>query len=282
VREAAARAQCQNNLKQIGLALHNFHDTYKVFPASGWTVGTIGPGNPAGKAHGWRTLVLPFVEQTNLQKLVDFNKHWWDEPPNLTAAANNVGLYICPSAPRPPPVTSAIAKPPRPALTFANPPANTDYEAIMGVQPCINTTLYATQPINRSIMHRNSEVKMVHVTDGTSNTIGIVECPSRPLVYFGKVPDSATSNDQGICWADSEGAFSLDGSNDNGSVQCQGPTLTPKALNATNFNEPYSFHAGGANFLFGDGHVHFISENISLLTFAALCTRAAGEVVSDF
>ena len=71
VREAAARTQCQNNLKQLGLALHNFHDTNDVFPASGWT--TAGPGNPAGKFVGWRPLTLPYIEQENLQKLYDFN-----------------------------------------------------------------------------------------------------------------------------------------------------------------------------------------------------------------
>src|SRR5262245_15275854 len=70
VREAASRMSCQNNLKQLGLALHNFHDTNKVFPASGWTM--AGPGNPAGKFVGWRPLTLPYIEQENLQKLYDF------------------------------------------------------------------------------------------------------------------------------------------------------------------------------------------------------------------
>src|SRR5262245_18492453 len=83
VREAAARIQCQNNLKQLGLALHNFHDTYQVFPASGWT--TAGPGNPGGKFVGWRPLTLPFIEQENLQKLYDFNSNWW-EGTNAVAA----------------------------------------------------------------------------------------------------------------------------------------------------------------------------------------------------
>src|SRR5687767_15287095 len=67
VRDAAARIQCQNNLKQLGLALHGFHDAQGAFPASGWT--TAGPGNPAGKFVGWRPLTLPYIEQENLQKL---------------------------------------------------------------------------------------------------------------------------------------------------------------------------------------------------------------------
>ncbi len=70
VREAAARTQCQNNLKQIGLALHNFHGAQNTFPASGWT--TVGPGNPNGKAVGWRPLILPYLEREDLQRLFDF------------------------------------------------------------------------------------------------------------------------------------------------------------------------------------------------------------------
>jgi prepilin-type N-terminal cleavage/methylation domain-containing protein/prepilin-type processing-associated H-X9-DG protein len=278
VRESAARAQCQNNLKQIGLALHNFHDTNKTFPASGWT--KAGTGNPAGKAHGWRTLILPFVEQQNLQKIIDFNKNWWDEPPNLTAAAIPVSFYVCPSTPPPPPVTSAVAQPPRPAMTFAMPPAPTDYEAIMGVQPSVDPALYSTQPENRAVMHRNSAIRIVEITDGTSSTIMVVECAARPLIYRGRVKLSGPGNNQGICWADSEGAFSLDGSNIDGSQQGLGPILTPRPMNATNENEPYSFHVSGCNFLFADGHVQFISESVPLLTFAALCTRARGEVLS--
>ena len=75
-RNSAARVQCQNNLKQVGLALHNFHDVNNVFPASGWTMS--GPGNPAGKYVGWRPLILPYIEQANLRKLYDINRHWWE------------------------------------------------------------------------------------------------------------------------------------------------------------------------------------------------------------
>src|SRR6187551_1530095 len=84
VREAAARIQCANNLKQLGLALHNFHDSNQAFPASGWT--TSGPGNPLGKYVGWRPLTLPYIEQENLQKLFTFSLNWW-ETQNLAAAA---------------------------------------------------------------------------------------------------------------------------------------------------------------------------------------------------
>src|SRR5687767_7127352 len=92
-REAAARAQCANNLKQLGLALHNFHDVNNSFPPSGYT--TVGPGNPAGKFVGWRPLTLPYIEQENLKKLYDFNSDWWAGT-NPTAAAVPVKTYQCP------------------------------------------------------------------------------------------------------------------------------------------------------------------------------------------
>jgi prepilin-type N-terminal cleavage/methylation domain-containing protein/prepilin-type processing-associated H-X9-DG protein len=289
VREAAARVQCQNNLKQMGLAVHNYHDTYQFFPASGWT--RAGAGNPAGKWHSWRSAILPFVEQDNLRRLFDLNSHWW-EGPNLAAAVYPVRMYECPSTGTRLSITSAVAKPSpapgRPALTFAQPLAPTDYEAIQGVQhgsinPHLPAPLYDAN--NRfSVMHRDSKNAVTAVSDGTSSTIMVVECAARPLVFRGRVANPALSNDQGIGWADNEGPFSLDGAAADGSAEGCGPAGgCTSAMNRRNDNEPYSFHSGGGNFLFADGHVRFVRESVDLVTFAALCTRAAGEVVAgDF
>lgn len=283
VRDAAARVQCQNNMKQLGLALHNFHDSHGVFPASGWTM--AGPGNPAGKSVGWRPLTLPFIEQENLQKLYDFNLNWW-EGTNTVAAAVPVKTYQCPSVPERADVMSAIAHPPRPAMTFSNPIAPTDYEAIMGVQPgSINPHLGSTfySAGNRfSVMYRNSRTRMTDVADGTSSTIMVVECGARPLVFRNRSAQSALANDQGIGWADSEGPFSLDGASADGSFEGCGADCRI-AMNKRNDNEPFSFHSVGANFLFSDGHIQFVRDSVSLTTLAALCTRAGGEVVpGDF
>lgn len=279
VREAAARVQCQNNLKQLGLALHNFHDTNTVFPASGWT--TAGPGNPAGKYVGWRPLTLPYIEQENLQRLFDFNLNWW-EGNNLIAAATVVKTYQCPSAPFRN-VPSAVAKSPRPALTGLNPPlATTDYEAIMGVQPAsIDPVLYNAG--NRfSVMFRNSRVKMTEISDGTSSTIMVLETAARPAVYRNRTAMPSLNNDQGISWADSEGPYSLDGANADGSLEgCTPASGCTHAMNKKNDNEPYSFHSGGINAVFADGHVQFIRESIPLAALAAMSTRAAGEIFID-
>jgi prepilin-type processing-associated H-X9-DG protein len=130
-------------------------------------------------------------------------------------------------------------------------------------------------------MYRNSNVNLTQVYDGTSSTIMVIECAARPLVYRGRVSRPDLSNDQGIGWVDSEGGFSLDGSNADGSLQGQGPLLTPKAMNATNENEPYSFHPQGCNFLFADGHTRFLRETIDLQFFASMVTRNAGEVINE-
>jgi prepilin-type processing-associated H-X9-DG protein len=106
------------------------------------------------------------------------------------------------------------------------------------------------------------------------------ESSARPLIFRGRIPRPDLSNDQGHGWVDSEALFSVDGSNEDGSLQGLGPILTPRAINATNENEAYSFHPGGANFLFADGHVVFVRESVNLLTFAALLTRKAGEFVN--
>jgi prepilin-type N-terminal cleavage/methylation domain-containing protein/prepilin-type processing-associated H-X9-DG protein len=275
-RESSRRASCANNMRQLGLAVIGFEAQHGVFPASSWT--TVGPGNPAGKNVGWRTLILPFVEQTNLRDLYNFKKDWW-EPENLKVAPFQIDLYLCPTTPERMLVTSAVAQGARPAMTFPEPLAPTDYEAIMGVQKVINPTLYATAATNRSIMFRNSSVKIATVRDGTSQTIMVVECAARPLTFRKNVPYPNIPNNQGQGWIDNEGSFSLDGADASGTITGKGPVDTPVVMNATNENEPYAFHTGGGNFLFGDGHVTFLMETMDIATFAALCTRAAREVV---
>lgn len=286
VREAAARTQCTNNLKQLGLALHNFHDTNNTFPASGWTM--AGPGNPAGRFVGWRPLILPYIEQENLQRLYSFEDNWWEEDNLLVAAPYRVKTYVCPSTPVHNESLYVPPKPPRPSLTLTQPLGPTDYEAIMGVQPsAINSLL--PNPIynanNRfSVMFRNSRVRMTDVGDGTAFTIMVVEAAGRPLTYRLRQQRTDIENDQGQGWIDSEGPFSLDGASADGMFEgcgSAGPCDAP--MNKKNDNEIYSFHTGGANFLFVDGHVQFIRENVPIGVLAALCTRNAGEVISgDF
>jgi prepilin-type processing-associated H-X9-DG protein len=229
--------------------------------------------------------VLPFVEQENVQQLYDFDLNWW-EGTNPTVAGVPIQVFQCPSTPSRIEVMSAVAKPPRPAMTFTHPLAPTDYEAIMGVQPhAINPHLPAPlyNDVNRySVMHRNSTTSAAGILDGTSTTIAVVECAGRPLVYRQRMARPEIANDQGIGWADSEGPFSLHGARGDGSAEGCGPAGGCNvAMNTKNDNEPYSFHVGGSHCLFADGHVDFVQEAVDLPVFAALCTRNAGEVAGN-
>jgi len=128
-------------------------------------------------------------------------------------------------------------------------------------------------------MYRNSTTRMAEVIDGTSNTVMVVECGGRPTVYRLRRAAPGFTNDQGIGWADSEGPFSLDGSNQDGSVEGCGPAGgCVSSMNRKNDNEPFSFHPGGGNFLFADGHVAFLQDALPLATMAALTTANGGEV----
>jgi len=282
IRESANRISCSNRMRQLGMATINFQSSHRVFPASGWT--ESGPGNPADKYVGWRPLILPFMEQHNLRELYDFNQNWW-EGTNAAAAAVPVKLFTCPSTPTRGDVTEAVAHPPRPAVTFANPIAPTDYEAIMGVQPAsinphLSDPIYT--PANRfSVMHRNSRNSYSDIRDGAASTIMLVEAAGRPDVYRQRLMRTDLDNDQGIGWADSEGPFSLDGCNRDGGLEGGVPVGEPVfVMNRRNDNELYSFHPGGCQVVFADGHADFLSESIDLQTIAALMTRAGREVVA--
>jgi prepilin-type processing-associated H-X9-DG protein len=132
-------------------------------------------------------------------------------------------------------------------------------------------------------MYRNSKTRFTEISDGTSQTIMVIECGGRPLVYRSGRPDPSVPDDQGIGWADSEGPMSFDGANPAGTLEGCGPAGgCTIAMNRKNDNEAYSFHSGGGNFLFADGHVQFLRETIDLRTFAALCTMNGGEVAGDY
>ena len=283
VRESARRTQCMNNLRQLGIAVASFESAFEVYPASGWT--TAGSGNSDGKFVGWRPLVFPFIELANVEAEYDFSSNWW-EGTNLDIATIEISTFLCPSVGSVYPVTSVVAKPPRPFLTFPKPLARSDYEAIMGVKPASINPFLATpiyQDENRfSVMHRNSRVRHSDIRDGLSTTAMIVECAGRPTVFRNNKPRGDLTNDQGIGWADSEGPFSLDGSNADGSAEGSGSIGGCSfAMNKRNDNEPYSFHPVGGNLLFAGGNVKFVNESISIIVMASLCTRDGREIVSD-
>ena len=273
-RESARRVQCQNNLRQIGLALLNFESVHKAFPASGWT--KPGIGNAAGSYLSWRVVCLDFTEQSSISSIYARSENWWHTS-NLAAGVHGVPTFLCPSTPRHPPAHMAIAKAPRPALTLAQPLATADYEAVMGIRASINSSRYNAQ--NRfSVLFRDSRTRFAEIVDGSSNTTMVVESAARPWVYRRGQLRTEIPNDQGIGWIDSESAYTLDGASLDGAREGCGLDFGCSAgVNARNDNEPYGFHIGGVYSLQADGHVTFVSQEVALPILAALCTRAAAD-----
>ena len=298
VREAANRMSCSNNLKQLGISMHNYHDTNGYFPAAMYDM--VAQGNPSGTNHSWRAFTLDFIEQGNVAKLYDRNQHWFAAA-NLPAISTKIKTFRCPSSPEGSVVNQVLKAGVRPAMTFGAALGKTDYDTLNGVKAytyaALNSLPYSGASDNlrydgvtRSIMQKNVPTNMSSITDGTSNTLFITEGSSRPDVYvngklvFSYNPSGGTGNNEGVCWADSEGPFSVDLADANGNIPVKNvitnTSVFNKVMNATNMNEVYSFHSDGVNGCMGDGSVRFFKSSLSPVVFVATVTRAGGEVVN--
>lgn len=283
-REAARRSQCQNNLKQLALAVHNFENQHKKLPLAYTNRDESGMNN-------WVPFILPHVEQQNLVEGYDLNQNWWVEP-NRTFVQVHLPVMICPSTPNP----HRFQDKPE-----ASPPNKTgacgDYFAPAGVHPDINDSLSASEQINtdsdlRGVLRwyeeDNTVNRMADIRDGTSNTIMIGECAGREDVYRGRTFHAVEYvgppriRARGGAWATTDNAYEIGQRNPWHSSW----TTIPGRVAINNSNEWghcfYSFHPGAANFAFADGSVHALSETMSLRVLAHLVTRAGGEVAEDF
>jgi prepilin-type N-terminal cleavage/methylation domain-containing protein/prepilin-type processing-associated H-X9-DG protein len=292
VRAAAARATCQNNLKQVTLALHNYESANGYFPHSKRTT---------TPQRSWAPDVLPYLEQANVVSDVNFNLNvnWWrtTDPatgapvPNGMTARTHLKVFQCPSAP----IQNRLQQ------KKENPPeqdkigACTDYFVVEGVNIAINANLpaaeqYPTSSDLRGIMRAFPEkTPMVAVPDGLSNTVLVGEDAGREDVWRGRTmtpaqTDTAQPNvarARGGSWATNDNPYEI-----GQRIQWGGGTIpTTVAMRVNQSNEWgflfYSFHDGGANLAMGDGSVRFVTDSTPLRTLAALCTRGAGEVVSE-
>jgi prepilin-type N-terminal cleavage/methylation domain-containing protein/prepilin-type processing-associated H-X9-DG protein len=263
VREAAHRLACANNLKQLGLALHNFHDTHYGFPPGQ----VVGPYAAAGVYwpvnHGWAVFILPDLEQQPLSSAYHWDRSGGD-PSNQGVVAHPLKNFWCPSAPEQDRYDTTHGRFP----TYGGKGACGDYAPTWGVDPALATGDY------RGVLVPKCMTRLTDITDGTSNTILLTEDAGRPRLWQAGMagPDQAVS---GGPWAGFETGITLEGSQPDGTSR-----PGPCALNCTNDHEVYSFHTGGANAVFADGSVHFLNRGLSLRVLAALITRAGGEVVS--
>jgi prepilin-type N-terminal cleavage/methylation domain-containing protein/prepilin-type processing-associated H-X9-DG protein len=257
VREAAARTQCTNNLKQIGLGLHNYHDTYKGFPPSKMTTPTM---------HSWTALILPFIEQGPLFNRYRLDRNWNDAATNDAnpGGVNQtvIALYLCPSAPG--------------GRLGSRNRGIADYDAINQVtrpNPFV-TNMPSSDPTFIGVLGKDIRRRLTDITDGTSNTIMVAESAGRNQTWVMGAMTS-TGGTTGA-WANPDDTIVVSGYN-----PATNSIPGPCGVNCTNNNEIYAFHPGVAMVLFADGSVQSIRSGTDVNIVIALMTRARGEIVAN-
>ncbi|MBY0228488.1 MAG: DUF1559 domain-containing protein [Gemmataceae bacterium] len=290
VREAAARMSCQNNLKQLGLALHNYHDVNDGFPP-GFTALTPAAGQymsnqESDYSPGWSLFahVLPYLEQEALHRSITFNLPIL-HPSNAAARRTFVKAYICPSdagavlvditdsGPTTWTAPNAYSYPPS-----TNPLTVLGDAAVCSYVGCLGTLGYEEQPYT-GVFHRNSKTRITDITDGTSNTIGIGERMSRhsPNGWAGTVWQAETVlSNRSPQYRPAEPSFQARATISSVLVHIRSAPPNTPTNSAAAFMSP---HTSGCNFLNMDGSCRLITNGIDLTTFKALATRAGNEVV---
>jgi prepilin-type processing-associated H-X9-DG protein len=257
VRDSAARTECLNNMKQIGLAIHNYHDSQKRFPTA---------NSPTFNSAF--TLILPYIEQENVKKVYD---------PSLspTVAPNNtvtnlpINIYICPS----------MQVPPGPAAAYSTHYAS--YAVCIG-----SNDGWAPPPDNGAIVRSNATgsptlvdqgKRVTDLVDGSSNTFLAGEMGFQLKDYlFASGPFVGSIRGGNTSWAFGYTSYSF------GSTKVMMNTMDPPTSVNDRLQTFRSDHSGGGNFLFGDGTVRFLSVGIDPATYKALGTRNGSEILASF
>jgi hypothetical protein len=303
-REAARRTQCRNNMKQLGLALHNYHDTYNRFPAAGyyayWNGSAFVPRN-----FTWLTMILPYIDQAPLYNQINFSLPAYGQVPSHTD--KQLPVFTCPSdtGVNPPGATANIAI--------------TSYSASLGYADDGNFA-----PSASGVFTANAHSNMKDLVDGTSTTISLTEtcqagyyCPVAGACVItcgtGKTrlnsgsPDKtpraaflALTYDPALA---SGNGFTFNGNSspypfpDGTAIPSSGGFFLNPAATANKMLGPYygygagymadfssagSIHTQGGQILMTDGAVRWLSANVSYNIWAALNTRQGGEVIPEF
>ncbi|MGO9599140.1 MAG: DUF1559 domain-containing protein [Isosphaeraceae bacterium] len=298
-REAARRIQCCNNLKQIGIALHNYHDVVGAFPM-GYVANSpyINGASDTAPGWGWMTMILPQLEQGPMFSAVNFSLPV-EALQNPTVIRSMISAYLCPSDVTNGPfqITNASGNVIQITDALGNlvsvVAAPTSYAASVGGNESDTATGINNDGLGKGVFFRNSRIRFADITDGTSQTIAVEE----------------------RAWAKAEGIWP--GAVTNGTIR-RGPqnncpltgalyypaaTLVQAHCHMINTNsdpdggldDSSSLHPNGANFLFADGSVHFLKNILAdaadlpngttiytpaQVVFQALATRAGSEVVS--
>ncbi len=302
-REAARRMSCSNNMKQIGLAMHNFESTYKYVPAYGMDFVAPGPtGNPYGspgnlQGHSAFSYLAPFLEQQSLADLTNLQRVVID-PANLPppmgtniAAGVNLPVYICPSTPEQMsdygPYFRSIGLAMAPLPT---PLTRTDYAPTRGVHDWLANCTGGTTPPglgfnDKGMLGTNNrttknKVLFAEVTDGLSNTICFSEIAGRQFYYFKRIQLPGTWTGPNFynlnaAVADYNIARQIRGYSGTSIATPNAPGCS--SINVHNRDALFSFHPGGVNTTRGDGSVSFLAQSTSPSILAALITRDGAE-----
>ena len=309
VREAAARMECKNHLKQFGLAFHNYHNTHKKFPRSGEHISP--KGGTAQCFHSTLTMILAYIEQGNVYNQLNL-KERHNEGANAALVANGQGFgaviktYLCPSNPirsketdsqgygysdyaALPYVKKTNGNLYPSALTSSAYPANyyQDYTGGADVSPSKSHQLKPSSVIGAIINLKQGASTLSTVKDGTSNSILVYEDVGRDewMDGFGSgnYCDPVTLKGRAHWrWGepDNTSGCSKEINNNKNAPDCPGSTCSWRNHDTGANNEWFSFHDGGANAVMADGSVRFFAEDIPVDTVFALGTRAGGEVFS--
>lgn len=321
-REAARRTQCRNHLKQLGLALHNYHDVHNTFPAGYYSWSTSDGSGPAsamidpmtwdgGPGWGWGRAILPYMDQANLANQLSSTTNIWDAA-NADGIRTKLSTFLCPSSSgdvEPFTVRDAAGDP---LLIGGNEItlSRSHYVANHGQESCwgecgaaltgevftdIYTSATATITINGDVSRvadgpffRNSRTRFRDITDGTSNTIFLGEHSSllSEKTWVGVVPGAFTHPSFSSPENGPDAAATLTlvhGGPSGGELDITGlPIIHPVNFPTFHVGQMYSQHTGGGMICLGDGSVRFISEFVDLLLWAELSSMNEGEIVGEF
>jgi prepilin-type N-terminal cleavage/methylation domain-containing protein len=243
-REAARRNSCQNNMRQIGVATHNYIDVKKALP----------PGYTVTPSSNFCTYLLPYLEETAAAKAYDFKKNW-NDPGNKIAIDTEIPMFLCPSVP-------GLDR------QFSG-----DYSVCTSITTdAINALITAGQmkpyiPVKEITgpLRKDKPTPIRLISDGMSKTFLLFEDAGRPFKFTSTGP-TTTTNISGARWADQENWWVIH---------------NVPMINNHNDNEIFGFHSGGCTVLRCDSSVHHLLEDINATTFVALFSSNRGDVASE-
>jgi len=286
-REAARRSSCTNNLKQVGIAMHNYADVMGGFPPTAFGASRPGLSDTATEQFGgWCAQILGYIEQPQVFAAYNFN--WgFNVPQNQTAVKTVISTYICPSTPRPPTPVAGVVRftsGSKGVPDMSKSAAPGDY---FTARSFADPWLPASVRIESDgALDMKNHMPLQQFTDGLSNTMLAYECAGKPDYYVrGKyvhgfpTPSSSQPADQ--WWAHGAWAGYMNMriiSFRDGQDEEDGPCV----INCHNgWNAVYAFHPGGVNTLVCDGSVRFFKESTAKSVIRAFVSRAGNEILSS-